>query len=132
MSRKTSRIFAGIVGVVAVAGVAAMVQASIPDKNGVIKACYAPPLGALRVIDSAALCRKGETLLSWNATGPQGPQGPAGPQGMTGATGPQGIQGPPGPQGSQGIPGPAGTSGVTGLVRVQVDSPFDAVATKQV
>jgi hypothetical protein len=123
------RILAGVLGAVVAGGVVAMVQAAIPDKNGVIKACYVPTLGVLRVVDSTATCQKGETALSWNVVGPQGP---AGPIGMTGATGPQGIQGPVGPQGPQGVPGPAGGGGVTGLVRVQVDSPYDDVATKEV
>jgi hypothetical protein len=126
------RVFAGTVGVVVAAGVVALVQAAIPDRDGVIKACYVPTLGVLRVIDSAASCQRGETLLSWNVIGPGGPQGPAGPQGMAGAMGPQGLQGIPGPAGPQGLPGPAGTAGVSGLVRVQVDSPFDDVATKEV
>ena len=64
--------------------------------------------------------------------GPQGIQGLVGPQGIQGLIGPQGIQGLPGPQGPQGIPGPAGSSGLTGLVRVQVDSAFDDVSTKEV
>ena len=135
MSGKTSRILTAGIGIVASAGVVAFLQASIPDRNGVIKAGYVPTLGVLRVIDSTASGPRGETLLTWNVMGPQGPQGVAGSQGPAGATGPQGLQGlpgPQGPQGPQGIPGPAGSSGLTGLVRVQVDSAFDDMATKEV
>jgi hypothetical protein len=130
--RVTGRVLAGAAGVVAVVGVVALVQAAIPDRDGVIKACYTPSLGVLRVIDSTASCQRGETMLSWNVTGPRGPQGPIGPAGMTGATGPQGPQGVPGPQGPQGLPGLPGTSGLSGVVRIQVDSAFDDVATKEV
>jgi len=61
--------------------------------------------------------------------GPQGPQGEPGPQGPQGEPGPQGPQGEPGPEGPEGPPGPAGPQG---LERVQEDSDFDFVATKQV
>jgi hypothetical protein len=37
-----------------------------------------------------------------------------------------------GPQGQQGVPGPQGPPGLSGLERVQENSPFDFVATKQV
>lgn len=82
--------------------------ATIPDSAGVIHGCYKiggegfdSQRGSLRVIDtdSGQSCRKHETALTWNQTGPQGP---AGPQGNTGA------QGPEGPQGVQGAPGLSG------------------------
>lgn len=63
--------------VVAVGGVAV---ASIPSADGAIEGCYDNSTGALRVIDPAAggTCRGGETALTWNQKGPQGPPGPQG------------------------------------------------------
>jgi hypothetical protein len=53
--------------------------------------------GQLRVIDPATeRCRRGETPISWNQTGPQGPKGDPGPRGLPG---PKGDTGPRGPQG---------------------------------
>lgn len=49
--------------------------------------------------------------------GPPGPQGPTGPEGETGPPGPEGATGPAGP---------------LGLERIQADSPFNFVATKEV
>jgi collagen triple helix repeat protein len=69
-----------------------------------------------------------ERALAWSVTGPRGLQGPVGPAGPQGVPG---VQGPQGPQGPQGIPGPQGPAGVSGLVRVQANSPFDSVATKE-
>lgn len=40
--------------------------------------------------------------LTWDETGPAGPQGQAGPVGPTGSLGPKGPQGPPGPAGKPG------------------------------
>ena len=62
------------------------VQATIPDSNGVVHACYKNN-GAIRVVNSAANCKANETALTWNQTGPQGVPGPAG------ATGPSGLSG---------------------------------------
>src|SRR5215213_5978306 len=85
------------VGIAVGSGVAA---ASIPSAGGSIQGCYTNKnllngtlnsSGALRVIDAATeSCRSGETAISWNQAGTQGPAGPQGPQG------PQGIQGPSG------------------------------------
>ena len=110
----------------------AIVWASIPDSNGVIRGCYDNAKGALRVIDtSVTQCKNTETALSWSQTGPQGPQGPTGPQGVQGpqgsqgipgaqgATGPQGPQGVQGPQGEQGVPGSQGATGPQGEQGVQ-------------
>jgi hypothetical protein len=65
-------------------GIATAVQASIPDANGVVHACYntnlahGNPTGALRVIDTAkpdGSCAPWEKPLSWNATGVDRRQG---------------------------------------------------------
>lgn len=52
--------------------------ASIPHStSGQITGCYSARSGALRVIDAQAgqTCARGETQISWNQTGPQGPVG---------------------------------------------------------
>ncbi len=84
--------------------------AAIPDASGIIHACHARKDGVLRVIDPAAggSCdAKKEIPLSWNQTGPTGPQG------AVGLTGPQGALGPAGPQGAVGPTGPQGPAGPT-------------------
>src|ERR1035437_6975408 len=75
-----------------------------------IVGCVNKTSGVLR-IPKGDPCKKFETLLTWNAQGPTGPQGPAG---APGATGPTGAQGPAGPQGVQGPAGPAGAQGPAG------------------
>jgi type VI protein secretion system component Hcp len=102
-----------LVVVGALAGAVATAIAAVPGGDGVIHACYevaqdgtTPLAGApnLRIIDPAA----GQTCdvpggpgpvehaLSWNATGPPGPEGAAGPSGAQGTAGPQGASGPAG------------------------------------
>lgn len=110
-------------------GIATAVQASIPDANGVIHACYntslaqGNPTGGLRVIDTAkpnGNCASWEAPLSWNAkgvtgaTGPTGAKGPTGPKGATGSRGPTGLKGATGSKGPTGSRGPTGTTGATG------------------
>ena len=46
--------------------------------------------GSLRLVSSASDCRRNETVVQWNVTGPTGPQGPTGPTGPKGPTGPAG------------------------------------------
>jgi hypothetical protein len=77
--------------------VVAAVRAAIPDPNGAIHACYRAN-GNLRLVDKSS-CTSGETALTWNQTGPQGPAGTPGPQGA------------PGPQGQPGAPGAASIAG---------------------
>src|SRR5580698_1464518 len=48
--------------------------------------------GAIRLLKAGKKCKKGQSVVSWNETGPAGP---AGGQGATGATGPQGAPGAP-------------------------------------
>ncbi len=102
--------------------------AAIPGSDGVIHACYQREHGQLRLIDTSQHqgCKKSEVAISWNQTGPPGPQGqkgdtgPQGPQGQKGDTGPQGPQGqkgdtgPQGPQGQKGDTGPQGPQGQKG------------------
>jgi hypothetical protein len=65
--------------------VVAVVQAAIPDPSGVIHACYRAN-GNLRLVDKSN-CTSGETALTWNQTGPQGPAGAPGPAGTPGPQG---------------------------------------------
>ena len=107
--RRLLAVAAGLITLV-FAGVA---LATIPDDGGVISGCYAKT-GALRVIDAAtSQCKSGETALSWNQAGPNGPRGDSGPQGekgYPGAQGPSGPKGYTGPTGLQGQQGPQGSS----------------------
>jgi hypothetical protein len=106
-----------IVGAVVAGGSIAM--ASIPDSgSGVISACYTTKNGTIRIIDYQAgkRCERGEILLTWNQSGPQGLQGPAGATGLTGLKGLQGPAGETGLTGPQGLQGPAGATGLTGPV----------------
>jgi hypothetical protein len=69
-------ISAALLGAAAATGIA---LATIPDSGGAIHACYMKSGGAIRVIDDAVTnCKSGETSLSWNVAGQQGPPGPAG------------------------------------------------------
>jgi len=110
--------------------VSSLASASIPAPNGVITGCYERKNGnkgsELRVIDVEVgqKCSSKDQQITWNQTGPAGPQGipgPAGAQGVPGPMGPQGIPGTPGapgsigPQGERGVPGPVGTPGAPGL-----------------
>jgi hypothetical protein len=63
----------------------------------IIRACTNNATGDLKVVAAAAPCPRGWSPLSWNAAGPQGPQGLPGPQGAQGPAGPQGSPGPQGP-----------------------------------
>jgi hypothetical protein len=128
--RSKNGFWVGAIAAGVLAGTIAVVRAMIPDGGGVIHACYQNLNGVLRVAESAASCRLGETALAWSQAGLQGPRGIAGPAGPQGAQGPVG---PAGPQGLQGIPGLEGPSGpISGLERVQVNAPFDTTATKEV
>lgn len=130
---KTSRLrgrLTSIVGGAAILAISgsAVAMAAIPNSNtGVITSCY-DNNGNLRVIDAQAgqTCRKSDTTLAFNQTGPQGiqgiqgmpgPQGIQGPPGVQGAQGPPGVQGPPGPQGVQGPRGENGTARDVGTVQ---------------
>src|SRR5207237_1109993 len=95
---------------IALGGIA---YATIPDLSGLISACYSGTSGALRVIDITAgqKCSATEKTLSWNQTGPAGPQGV---KGDTGAAGAQGLKGDTGAAGAQGLKGDTGAAGAQG------------------
>jgi hypothetical protein len=100
-------------------GASTVAMAVIPDTGThAITGCYADD-GSLRVIDAeaGATCKKKETQITWNQTGPQGPTGAQGPKGDTGLTGPTGQTGLPGATGPQ---GPAGTGGISLVQTVDV------------
>jgi Collagen triple helix repeat (20 copies) len=132
----------GLVAGMAVVGVVMIVQAAIPDPSGVIHACYRAN-GNLRLVDRSS-CTSNETALSWNQSGPPGPEGAAGTQGIPGpqglpgpqgGAGPQGTQGPqgaPGSQGAQGSPGPSGPAGVSGYEIVNAHGELPANGKVQV
>ena len=70
----------------------AFVASGQPEAN-TYYGCLSGTGGLTKVsINEAPTCPGAYTLISWNATGPQGLQGPQGPQG------PQGEQGPAGPE----------------------------------
>ena len=109
---------------VAVVG-SGVAYATIPDSAGVIHTCYAKAGGTIRLIDTGIgqTCKVNEVALSWNQTGPAGPQGlkgntgaagPVGPAGAKGDTGAPGSTGAAGAKGDTGAPGSAGPTGAKG------------------
>ncbi len=116
------RIVIGAVGAAVALGSAGAVAATVLGTTSeVIQAC-ADKDGRLRLAAPDVGCFKGETAISWNQTGPQGPagsdgaQGPAGPQGIPGQQGPAGATG---AMGAQGAAGPAGAQGPQGAIGPQ-------------
>lgn len=101
--------------------------AAIPGSDGSVSACYSTKNGSVRIIDAeaGATCKSKERSITWNQTGPPGPQGdrgpsgPEGPRGEPGPTGAQGPQGEPGPAGPQGEPGPTGPAGAPGTANTR-------------
>jgi uncharacterized membrane protein len=81
----------------AFAVVAGVAYVTVPDSAGVIHGCYSvngvkgQGGTALSIVDSdVTTCAKGQSEITWNQVGPEGPagpQGPVGPQGHAGATG---------------------------------------------
>jgi hypothetical protein len=79
--------------------------AAIPDRHGVIHACYKKKKGSLRVVSSSRKCTRRERALAWNKRGPSsrggsGRRGPRGLRGLRGRTGRTGPAGAPGKDGS--------------------------------
>jgi hypothetical protein len=77
----------------------AVFSRSIPDKQGVFHGCANRKSGALRLVDSAAKCKKkkgkrpGELAVQWSQRGPQGAPGAAGAAGAAGTNGTNGHDG---------------------------------------
>ena len=65
ISVRKGAFIAAVAAALALLGGAA--YATIPDKDGTIQACYGSN-GVLRVIDSEASCRSGETPLAWDSS----------------------------------------------------------------
>lgn len=132
MTRRLSAIRSVLTGPVLAllsGGVAALVIFSptlgaSPSRNVAIYACFNKASHALHALALGGIrCGAGDSLLTWNQQGPQGPRGSPGPAGKTGAQGPTGVQGlkgdtgaagPQGLQGPKGDTGPQGPLGITG------------------
>ncbi len=105
-----------VVAIVVLGVCGGIVLASVPDKNGVIYACYSSannePNGSayMRVIDPSVgqTCSGLETAMQFYQNGPTGPTG------VTGSTGASGLIGPTGPAGQTGATGAVGATGSTG------------------
>src|SRR5437588_6136940 len=96
---------------------ASIAYAAIPSSIGVISGCVTT-IGlkgqhALTLLDTiqSTVCQDGQTLITWNQTGPKGD---AGPQGPAAASGPKGDIGPAGPGGVSGAKGDTGSAGPAG------------------
>ena len=138
------RVFATIAIVFALGGITigAVQIANAAGRNITYHACLSR--GVLsKVGTSTPSCAAGFKVISWNSTGPQGPQGlkggigPKGPQGLKGSIGlkgPQGNVGPAGPQGNVGSTGPQGQSGVASVQYISASAtvPTGQILTKTV
>lgn len=77
--------------------IATLAYAAIPGAGGVISACVSTAgfdgqhLVTLLDASQQSTCRPGQSLLTWNQTGPQGAKGDTGPQGPKGDTGTPGA-----------------------------------------
>jgi hypothetical protein len=96
MRRPSPALVVALVAVVFAIGGFAF-AAAIPDRTGVIHACYKKKKGALRVVSAKRRCSKRERSLTWNQRGRTGARGRTGSRGRTGRTG---ATGPAGPEGS--------------------------------
>jgi len=122
---------AGMVAAMLVLTLGTNAFAGSPDPQGVIHACYSlgpqsPDRlsGVLHLIDptdpSRFLgCGRSAVEITWNQTGPQGPQGIPGTPGAQGPQGIPGIAGAPGPKGDPGAPGATGPQGIPEAVGPQ-------------
>ena len=92
--------------------------------DATIKACANKKTGAMRYISKGS-CKRTETALSWNQSGPQGVPGSTGAKGDTGARGDTGAAG------ARGDTGAAGARGETGLAGA-VAIPTTTIPTQRV
>lgn len=120
MGTRRIRAAAGLAVAALVVGGGAAVAAA-PAADGVITACHDNRgQGALRIVAEDEACKRNETRLTWNQSGPAGadgaagPAGEPGPAGPVGATGPAGLEGRAGSAGADGEPGSAGPQGEPG------------------
>jgi hypothetical protein len=110
-----------VVAAVAAGGSAAALATAGSGTSDVYQGCLRHDIGTIYHVQvnatTPAICGRHDQPITWNQTGPQGPDGPqgaTGPAGPQGATGPAGPQGATGPAGPAGVPGPAGPQGATG------------------
>jgi len=80
------------------------------SSGGTLKAC-ANGEGAIRLLKPGKKCKKGQTAVAWNQTGP------AGAPGAKGLTGANGSPGAPGSAGDKGAEGPKGSTGESANVK---------------
>jgi hypothetical protein len=77
--------------------IATLAYAAIPATSGVISACVSRAglngqhILTLLDVSQRSACDNGQSLLTWNQTGPQGPKGDTGAQGPKGDTGAAGA-----------------------------------------
>jgi hypothetical protein len=77
------------------------------SSGGTLRAC-ANEEGAIRLLKAGKKCKKGQTAVAWNQTGPAGAPGA---KGANGANGAPGATGAPGAAGDKGLEGQKGLSG---------------------
>ena len=117
MKNKMWKIGAGLLLVSIMVFAATWVWAQ--DPGTVHHACVNNGSGTIFMVTGPDDCGNAETYVTWNQTGPAGPEGPPGPEGpvavpdvlVEGVVGPEGPAGPPGPAGPQGVPGEQGPPG---------------------
>jgi type VI secretion system secreted protein Hcp len=84
-------VIGALLAAVAAAGIATYALGATKDSQ-TINACVNNE-GRMRVVANTNACKKSETPLSWNTTGPAGQAGPAGPAGPAGRDGRDGAAG---------------------------------------
>ncbi len=102
MRRVRNRLMIGVLESLVGVTVLALGLAGLPSRAeaAVINACVHRANGSVRIVEPGTSCKRSETAMAWNSTGP------AGDPGLPGATGPAGSAGPQGPVGPEGPPGP--------------------------
>lgn len=110
---RRTRVIASAALVVGVAGggfAAAGLAFASTSTSSTLIACEGHE-GDLRLVSSASDCRRNETAVQWNVTGPTGP------------TGPQGFQGPAGPAGAAATSNTPGASVVGTFTFTPISGP---------
>jgi pilus assembly protein FimV len=80
------------------------------SSGGKLQACVSEG-GIMRLAKAGQKCKKGQTEIAWNQTGPDGPKG------TPGAAGAPGTAGAAGAPGAKGAEGPKGASGESATVK---------------
>jgi hypothetical protein len=95
----------GLVVLVALTAMLIAAFAAVPQADAAtIYTCVKKKSGTLRLVSKSTKCKKGESKLSWNTTGPAGKNGLNGLTGLNGANGAAGATGLTGPNGPMGKP----------------------------